>query len=227
MQYINNNPDEMSIKPVLYSYNLPDYTIFESEKNFDYYIGTPDDTYIVLGRSNDIERSINCENVKKDGIITLKRPSGGESVILSPNMLIFSFKYRSERIPNPLKLFKIINSKLIENFSILGIRNLHSKGISDLSIGNMKIMGSSMFTKNNTIFYHGVLNISEDVELIEKYLSHPSKEPDYREKRSHRDFVTSLQRQGYNFKKEALTKSIEISIQEIKEELNKNQILVS
>ena len=38
-------------------------------------------------------------------------------------------------------------------------------------------MGSSMFTKNKTIFYHGVLNISEDVELIEKYLKHPSKEP--------------------------------------------------
>ena len=217
----------MSTQPVLYAYNLPDYTIFESPKEFDYYIGEPDNIYIVLGRSNNIEGAINCENVKKDGIITLKRPSGGESVILSPNMLIFSFKYRSERIPNPLKLFKIINSKLIENFSILGIRNLHSKGISDLSIGNMKIMGSSMFTKNKTIFYHGVLNISEDVELIEKYLSHPSKEPDYREKRSHRDFVTSLQRQGYNFKKEALTKSIEISIQEIKEELNKNQILVS
>ncbi|MFA7082784.1 MAG: hypothetical protein WC135_09245 [Bacteroidales bacterium] len=222
MQYINNTPAQMSIQPVLYSYNLPDYAIFESQKNFDYYIGTPDDTYIVLGRSNDIERSINCENVKQDGITTLKRPSGGESVILSPNMLIFSFKYKSDIIPNPPKLFKIINSKLIENFSILGIKNLHSKGISDLSIGDKKIMGSSMFTKNKTIFYHGVLNISQDVEIIEKYLTHPSKEPDYREKRSHRDFVTSLQTQGYNFSKEQLSKALEISILEIKEALNQN-----
>ncbi|MFA6807227.1 MAG: hypothetical protein WCR29_07400, partial [Bacteroidales bacterium] len=212
MQYINNSPDEMRIKPILYSYNLPDYTIFESQKTFDYYIGKPDDTYIVLGRSNNIDKSINCENVKRDGIITLKRPSGGESVILSPNMLIFSFKYKNEKIPNPLKLFKLINSKLIENLSILGIKNLESKGISDLSIGNKKIMGSSMFTKNKTIFYHGVLNISEDVEIIERYLTHPSKEPGYREKRSHRDFVSSIKAEGYDFQQEDIIKSIEISI---------------
>lgn len=220
MQYTNNTLCDMSNQPVLYSYNLPDYTIFESQKDFDYYIGEPDNIYIVLGRSNNIEGSINCNNVKEDGIMTLKRPSGGESVILSPNMLIFSFKQKSDKIKNPVKLFKLINSKLIENLSKLGIDNLSSKGISDLSIGEKKIMGSSMFTKNNTIFYHGVLNISEDVELIEKYLRHPSKEPDYRKNRSHRDFVTSLQREGYNLTKEQLTKAIEESILQIKEELN-------
>lgn len=206
--------------PLVSSYNLPDYSIFESEKIFDYYIGVPDNTYIVLGRSNNIENSINHKNVERDGIIILKRPSGGESVILSPNMLIFSFKQKSDKIQNPVKLFKLINSKLIENFSKLGIENLYSRGISDLSIGEKKIMGSSMFTKNKTIFYHGVLNISEDVELIEKYLKHPSKEPDYRKKRSHRDFVSSLQREGYNLTKAQLTKAIEKSILQIKEEIS-------
>lgn len=219
MLFTNNTLSDMSTQPVLYSYNLPDYAIFESKKDFDYYIGTPDNTYIVLGRSNNIEGTINCENVKQDGIITLKRPSGGESVILSPNMLIFSFMYRNDKIINPHKLFKIINTKLIDNLSKIGIGNLSSKGISDLNIGNMKIMGSSMFTKNKTIFYHGVINISEDVELIERYLMHPSKEPEYREKRSHRDFVSSLQREGYNPSKEQLIKSIETSILQIKEEL--------
>ena len=210
----------MMTNPLVSSYNLPDYSIFESEKIFDYYIGVPDNTYIVLGRSNNIENSINHKNVERDGIIILKRPSGGESVILSPNMLIFSFKQKSDKIQNPAKLFKLINSKLIENFSKLGIENLYSKGISDLSIGEKKIVGSSMFTKNKTIFYHGVLNISEDVELIEKYLKHPSKEPDYRKKRSHREFVSSLQREGYNLTKEQLTKAIEESILQIKEEIS-------
>lgn len=218
MQFTNNHTMDMSIQPVLYSYNLPDYTIFESSKDFDYYIGEPDDTYIVLGRSNDIEKAINCEQVKQDGIITLKRPSGGESVILSPRMLIFSFKQKSDSIQNPTKLFKLINTKIIENLSKLGIDKLYSKGISDLSIGEKKIMGSSMFSKNKTIFYHGVLNISEDVEIIEKYLKHPSKEPDYRKRRPHREFVTSLQKEGYNPTKAELTQAIENSILEIREE---------
>ncbi|MDD4685399.1 MAG: hypothetical protein PHD45_09240, partial [Bacteroidales bacterium] len=102
----------MMTNPLVSSYNLPDYSIFESEKIFDYYIGVPDNTYIVLGRSNNIENSINHKNVERDGIIILKRPSGGESVILSPNMLIFSFKQKSDKIQNPAKLFKLINSKL-------------------------------------------------------------------------------------------------------------------
>ena len=210
----------MMTNPLVSSYNLPDYSIFESEKIFDYYIGVPDNTYIVLGRSNNIENSINHKNVERDGIIILKRPSGGESVILSSNMLIFSFKQKSKKIQNSVRLFKLINSKLIENLSKLGIENLDSRGISDLSIGEKKIVGSSMFTKNKTIFYHGVLNISEDVELIEKYLKHPSKEPDYRKKRSHREFVSSLQREGYNLTKEQLTKAIEESILQIKEEIS-------
>jgi lipoate-protein ligase A len=31
-----------------------------------------------------------------------------------------------------------------------------------------------------------------DIEMIEKYLRHPSKEPEYRKGRSHRDFVVGL-----------------------------------
>lgn len=206
----------------LHSYNLPDYFIFESPKAFEYYVGVPDKTYIVLGRSNHIEKSINSKSVEKDQITILKRPSGGESVILSPNMLIFSFKQNSDIIPNPVKLFELINSKLIENLSLLGIKNLHSKGISDLSIGDKKIMGSSMFTKNKTLFYHAVLNVSEDVALIEKYLKHPLKEPDYRQNRPHKEFVTSIQKQGYNLSQDQLSKSIENSILQIKQELNLN-----
>jgi len=42
-----------------------------------------------------------------------------------------------------------------------------------------------------------VLNISEPVDTIESYLSHPKREPDYRQGRNHLDFVTSLLREGY------------------------------
>jgi lipoate-protein ligase A len=33
---------------------------------------------------------------------------------------------------------------------------------------------------------------------MSKYIKHPSKEPDYRQGRSHDEFVTSLQQQGFD-----------------------------
>jgi len=47
------------------------------------------------------------------------------------------------------------------------------------------------------LLYHAVLNLGEPASTFERYLKHPSKEPDYRKGRSHSDFVTSLKEKGY------------------------------
>ena len=44
------------------------------------------------------------------------------------------------------------------------------KTISDIAIGDKKILGSSMYRKKNTIFYHAVLNVSESITEISKHL---------------------------------------------------------
>ena len=54
-----------------------------------------------------------------------------------------------------------------------------------------------MYKRKDTLFYHAVLNFAVPASLIERYLRHPSKEPDYRAGRSHSEFVTSLQENGY------------------------------
>jgi lipoate-protein ligase A len=93
--------------------------------------------------------------------------------------------------------FKLINNAIIEALSGLGIKNIGNKGISDISIGEKKILGSSIYRKQQVLFYHAVLNISEPVENISLYLKHPKKEPDYRLGRDHEEFVTSLHKEGY------------------------------
>jgi lipoate-protein ligase A len=54
-----------------------------------------------------------------------------------------------------------------------------------------------------------VLNLSEPVTCIEKYLRHPVREPDYREKRAHRDFVTSLSQEDYSLDPEQIKSAIQ------------------
>ncbi|MBP6453724.1 hypothetical protein SDC9_31170 [bioreactor metagenome] len=196
-------PNQITALP----YSLPDADILLPDNSNRYKIWVPDRIYIVLGRSNNVENALIKENVLQDDLIVMQRPSGGETVILTPSTLVFSIKFPLLKRVDPQILFKTINNSLIEEFISAGVEGVYSKGISDLSIENQKIMGSSMYLKDNQYFYHAVLNISEDPALFSRYLKHPGKEPDYRKGRSHSEFVTSLWKKGYIINED---KSIEI-----------------
>ncbi len=196
-------------------YYLPDIKNLSSENGVNYIIWQPDDIYIVLGRSNIAERSLNENLVLRDQVKVLKRPSGGETVVLTPNTLVFSIKIPAEKLQHPKSIFNIINNSLIVEFSKYGISDVHSRGISDLSIGDQKILGSSMYLKEKTYYYHAVLNISEKPDFISQYLKHPTKEPDYRIGRNHTEFITSLYDKGYNLSIRECTEIIENGIEKI------------
>jgi lipoate-protein ligase A len=198
------------------SYNLPDIGIMESSEKFDSFVWQPDGTYIVLGRANEEELSVFSGNALKDNIRIYKRPSGGESVVLTPNMIVFSLKLYIVRLNRPRLIFEIINKHLIDSFKEIGVNNLESRGISDLSINNRKILGSSMYLKNNILFYHAVLNVKEDISIISKYLRHPKREPDYRAGRDHREFVTSMWAEGYKVDDKLLMPAIHKALMQIK-----------
>jgi predicted restriction endonuclease len=55
-----------------------------------------------------------------------------------------------------------------------------------------------MYKGKDFLFFHAVINIDEKSEIIAKYLKHPKTEPEYRKKRNHAEFITSLSAQEYN-----------------------------
>jgi len=193
-------------------YDLKDYSIFESKNDYDYYLWHPDERYIILGRANNPEASLETNLVEADQVKVYKRPSGGETVILTPNTLVISVKVKIGNELNTQKYFKEINDKIMDALSDLGVKDLSMKGISDISIGDKKILGSSIYLRKKTLFYHAVLNISESVEVISKYLKHPTKEPDYRKGRSHKEFVTSLLTEGYKLSVQELIPALNTSL---------------
>lgn len=194
---------------MMQKYNLPDFAIFSSEKNYDYYLWTPDNTYIVLGASNSVEQSVNMEAIEDKEIFVVKRNSGGQTVVLTPNTLVIAIAFTTAKYINSRKAFAIINGQLIEGLRQCGVNGIQEKGISDLAIQNKKISGSSIYHKRQRFFYHAVLNVSESVDMIEKLLLHPTKEPDYRKGRPHKEFVTSLYAQGFDIKVENVKKVLE------------------
>ena len=59
-------------------------------------------------------------------------------------------------------------------------------------------MGSAIYQNKDRLFFHAVLNVQESSTLIEHYIKHPRREPDYRRGRRHGAFVTSLAEKGYD-----------------------------
>jgi lipoate---protein ligase len=197
-----------------FKYCLPDIHLFDNKSN-QLLIWTPNKTYIVLGASNQPEDSLHIENVKNDKITVLKRPSGGQTVVLTPNNLIISAVFFDQKTSQPLEVFHKINNLVISGLEELGIKNLHLKGISDIAINNKKIAGSAIYRNRNGLLYHAVLNLGETSATFEKYLKHPSKEPDYRKGRPHSEFITSLRENGclhsFNHIKNTLSLSLNAS----------------
>ena len=191
-------------------YNLPDQQVLESEKDLDFLVWQPDQRYLVLGRSNEAVKSLIAETVDADKVQVLKRPSGGEAVLLSPNMLVIALKVPLSMVKKAHDVFVIANDIIKEALAKEGVENITSRGISDICIGEQKILGSAIYKNPDSVFYHAVLNVSEDVNLIERYLQHPKREPDYRKGRNHLAFVSTIHREGFPIKISNLMQSIEL-----------------
>jgi len=192
-------------------YDLPDAGLFAGSGD-GILIWQPDNYYIVLGQSNTPEKSLVIKNVTSDKITVTKRPTGGEAVILSPSMAVISVARNFSEKTVSKDFFSGINNMIIEALYDLGIKDPGTKGISDITIRNRKILGSSMHRRENRLVYHAVLNIAEDPVIFGKYLRHPSREPDYREQRQHSEFVTSLKREGCNLAAEHIVKYLDYRI---------------
>ncbi len=180
---------------MLKEYNLPDRYLF-SPGNNNIFIWKPNKTYIVLGQRDSVETSVNVDNILED-IEILKRPSGGHAVVLTPKTIIVSMRIANESFKNIKEVFIQCNEIIIKALENQGVNDLCIKGISDICIGDYKIAGSSMYNGREYIMFHAVINISENPDFIEELLKHPETEPEYRAKRSHKDFVSSLEKLGY------------------------------
>jgi lipoate-protein ligase A len=78
-------------------YNLPDIFLLK-DKTKCFLTWIPDKTYIILGTSNKAEEALFLEKVKQDDITVFKRPSGGQTVMLTPNNLIISVVFFNQLI---------------------------------------------------------------------------------------------------------------------------------
>ena len=177
-------------------YNLPDLQLMNESTN-KFLLWIPDKSYIVLGASNNAKDAVVEETTVRDNIVVLKRRTGGQTVMLTPNNIIISAVITDENVMKPKDVFIRFNDHIMGAIAKNHTVQFSTRGISDIAMGEKKILGSSMYRGKGKLFYHAVLNFNEPSTTFQKYLKHPSNEPDYRKGRQHHEFVTSLKETGY------------------------------
>ncbi len=77
---------------------------------------------------------------------------------------------------------------ILATFGVVG----KLEGTSDVAVGDRKISGNAQAWRWKSLLVHGTLLVDFDFDLAETVLLHPLREPEYRRKRNHREFLVSL-----------------------------------
>lgn len=154
----------------------------------------PTDYFVVLGRSNRAESEVNLDECRAMQVPVLRRVTGGGAVVIGPGCLCYSLvipfteKLRSLDVTNmTTALMSRTAAGLTSIRTLIDVR-----GVSDLVADSRKVSGNAQRRLQNAFIHHGTLLYDFDVSQIERFLLHPTKEPEYRESRRHSDFVTNL-----------------------------------
>ncbi len=202
-------PDRVRSVIELATYDLPDARLL-SETEYDRSLVTwvPDNLIVVIGKGSRAGTELNLEAINAENIPVYRRPTGGCAVVLSPKMLAVSI---AERGPDQIKssvYFDRLNTLLINSLRNLGVENLGTAGSSDIAIGQKKIVGSALYRSRGMVFYHAIMNLAEEPDTIQRVLAMPPRMPDYREGRSHSDFVTSVAEAGWSLDADTVSEAI-------------------
>lgn len=151
--------------------------------------------FVVPGFSNRIETEIFLKQCQKDGIPIIRRISGGGTVVQGPGCLNYSIFLPIENnhhLATVTSTNRYIMQTQAHSLGKAFSKEIKVEGITDLVYLDRKFSGNAQRRKRRNILFHGTLLYSFDLELITRYLKFPSLIPDYREDKSHREFVDNF-----------------------------------
>jgi lipoate---protein ligase len=179
-------------------YNLPDRDLYRSGNTGEWLqVWKPTETMIIIGKGSDPDLELISESIIADQIPVIRRNTGGCSVIISPSMFVVSLSLTNQPGKKNNEYFDLFNDVLLRALQKTGVKNLDTAGISDITLNKRKVVGSAIYRNKDAVFYHAIINNSGSIDLMERYLKIPPRQPDYRKDRSHDDFVTSFKAEGF------------------------------
>jgi lipoate-protein ligase A len=155
----------------------------------------PEQHFVVLGYANKAAVEANLDGCRERHVPVLRRCSGGGAVLQGPGCLNYSLILRFEDTPALQSITDANCSIMKRNRDALSPLLTHTvaiQGTTDLTVGGLKFSGNSQRRKKRSLLFHGTFLVNFDLDLVQACLRQPSKEPDYRQQRSHSEFLTNL-----------------------------------
>ena len=151
--------------------------------------------FVVLGYANRVGLEMNAEACRARAIPILRRCSGGGSVLQGPGCLNYTLVLpvaRDAALESVTGTNRFIMGRHREALARLAGETVAVRGHTDLALGERKFSGNSQRRKRRWVLFHGTFLLDFDPALMAEVLLAPPKPPEYRQRRSHSDFLTRL-----------------------------------
>lgn len=173
---------------------IDDQILVRCDESLALSIFVPAHSMVVLGAGNNPEHEVHVANCEAHGVPVFRRFGGGGTVLLHEGCVVVSLGLWVRQYYQNRFYFELINGAVIDALVEIwpGFAHLGQRGLSDIVYNDRKIAGTSLFRSRNYLLYQASILVDAKVDLIDKFLCHPTREPDYRAGRSHADFIVGL-----------------------------------
>ncbi|TQR06320.1 lipoate--protein ligase [Psychrobacillus soli] len=125
-----------------------------------FYINQPS---IIIGRNQNTIEEINTDFVEKNGIIPVRRLSGGGAVYHDLGNLNFSFLTKDDG--DSFRNFKKFTQPVVDALQKMGV-NAELSGRNDILAEGKKISGNAQFATRGRMFSHGTLMFDTEIDAV-------------------------------------------------------------
>ena len=151
---------------------------------------------VVLGRSSPVLEHVITPACRTDGVPILRRLTGGGSVVLGPGCLNYAVALSLVSRPELRDVaasFRIVLQWIVAALRVDGVA---VAGGTDLALCGRKVSGNAQRRGRRAILHHGTLLYRFDRTLATRYLQEPQRQPRYRNRRPHHEFIGTLPLEG-------------------------------
>lgn len=151
--------------------------------------------FIVVGYANKVAAEVNATACEAHGFPILRRCSGGGTVVQGPGCVSYAIVLRIEET-GPTRSISASNQFIMERnltaMEALLNQAVCIQGHTDLTLEGLKFSGNSQRRRRQFLLFHGTFLLNFNLALIGELLPLPSVQPEYRQRRDHRQFLTNL-----------------------------------
>ncbi len=137
----------------------------------DYFMLWQNTPAVIVGRNQNTLEEVNANYLDEQGIVVVRRLSGGGAVFHDPGNLNFTFVVEENQDFNNFEKFTRPVIRALQRIGIFAENN----GRNDITIAGKKFSGNAQFKHKNRLLHHGTILFATDIEQMTKALN-PSPE---------------------------------------------------